>query len=239
MDELEAMVKQVDAELLAKCPTWDEALLIPSFEAQAEILAANVPDYTALEYAWSDHPEWLPSREDHAQMVHVPTGPSQPRPTTSYADYEGQRGIRPGQMSNSQGASAPPNAWDTPVEEDYTMSNPPTTGPSETVPMQFVKGGPMQFAEGGPLQEPKQPPGFTHGIEPESPVPPTVSQEPTTQETPIEAETPPFDLDSAVAGMEEIAEPPAQDAQSPESPLDRARRALQQMQEAKWRLGEE
>lgn len=64
MPELETQVKEAEAELLEKCPTWDEVILIPTEEEQAALLSMRVP-YEVLEYCWSDHPEWLPDPEEH------------------------------------------------------------------------------------------------------------------------------------------------------------------------------
>lgn len=48
--------------LIDKIQPWDDVLTFHPDEKQAEILAARIP-FEVLEYAWRDHPEWLPDRD--------------------------------------------------------------------------------------------------------------------------------------------------------------------------------
>lgn len=46
--------------IMSRMQQWEDVLQFPSIERQAELLRGVIP-WDVLEYAWQDHPEWLPA----------------------------------------------------------------------------------------------------------------------------------------------------------------------------------
>jgi len=166
--------------LRQKLQPFDDILSFPTYEEQAQLLADKFPP-DVIEYAWRDHPEWIPDsvREKARAMsqTHVAVGGygMPPQPGADYQPPQPQQPTTPpvsgvwgggGQSPIPQGQTAPPAAPQTPPQAP--------TGGFQPQPAQQQQ--PQQPQSAGPVTDP----GLAAGGFPAGPPTPE-TQAPATQ----------------------------------------------------------
>lgn len=98
--------------IMSRMQRWEDVLQFPSIERQAELLRSTIP-WDVLEYAWQDHPEWLPQDcpEAEAARNKVTSGYRPPSDDNESVPTTGTLGRRGRQATPAEDdAEVPPRA---------------------------------------------------------------------------------------------------------------------------------
>lgn len=134
--------------IMSRMQPWEDALQFPTIERQAELLRGVIP-WDVLEYAWQDHPEWLPQDCPEAEKARAKTVSGYTPPTGD--DDEGVPST--GTLGRRQSRSA---EADTEVPPRGRRAAPPALDDDEEAPVTTTRTRVRETAADTPAAAPRR-----------------------------------------------------------------------------------